>query len=267
MEQQTREWAIVTGASSGIGLELAKQFAENGFDLLVVAEDSGIHSVKEELEQWGTRVEAQQIDLSDYQGVESLYSNIKKAGRPIGAIAINAGIGVGGASFDKTDLEAELKVIRLNVDSVVHLTKRVLPDLLNAGKGRILFTSSVAAFMPGPYLSVYAASKAFVQSFAEAIREETADKGITVTALQPGPTDTNFFERAGMEDTQVGEMEKDDPAEVARQGFKALMEGRDSTITTSLKNKAQANMARMMPQKAAAKMHGKQTKPNSPQMQ
>ena len=137
--------------------------------------------------------------------------------------------------------------------------------MLAKGHGRILFTSSVAAFMPGPYESVYSASKAFVQSFAEGLRAETKDKGIVITSLQPGPTETNFFHRAGMDDTKVGEASKDDPADVARDGFEALMEGRDSIIAGSLKNKVQANVAKVAPQKVAAKMHETLTKPNAPE--
>jgi short-subunit dehydrogenase len=255
-------WAVITGASSGIGYELAKQFATHGFDLLIVAEDPGIVEVSQILNSYGTKVDHVQIDLASFDGVEKLYNRIKAEKRPLDAIAINAGIGVGGASFDKTDFEKEMKLIHLNVMSTVHLTKRVLTDMLEVGHGRILFTSSVSAFMPGPYETVYSASKAFVQSFAEGIRAEVQDKGITITALQPGPTDTNFFHRAGMDQTKVGAQKKDDPADVAKVGFEALMSGKDSVIS-GIMNKIQANIAKVIPQVAAAKMHENLSKPNS----
>lgn len=264
MENSERKLAVITGASSGIGYELAKQFAENGFDLLICSNSNEIVEAAQGLKSFGGVVESTRCDLATYDGVEDLYRNIKSLGRPVEAIAINAGVGVGGASFDKTDLEEELNLLRLNVVGVVHLTKRILPDMIEAGHGKILFTSSVAAFLPGPYESVYSASKAFVQSFSEAIRFETKDKGITVTALQPGPTETNFFHRAGMDETKVGDQKKDDAAVVAKQGFDALMEGRGEIIAGSMMNKIQANLGKIMPQKAAAKMHETMTRPNSP---
>jgi short-subunit dehydrogenase len=191
--------AVVTGASSGIGHELARQFAEHGFDLLVAAEDDGIASAADSLRALGPPVESVQADLGTYEGVEQLVARIRSLGRPVDAIALNAGVGVGGP-FLETDLQKEVELINLNVTSVVHLAKRVLPDMVARGEGRVLFTSSIAAEMPGPFEAVYAASKAFELSFAEAIRNELKDTGVTITALQPGPTDTNFFRRADMEE-------------------------------------------------------------------
>lgn len=264
-DQQTeRPLAVITGASSGIGYELSKQFAEHGFDLLVCAEDDGITEAAQSFRQLGGQVEYLKVDLAEYDGVEKLYERIKSMGKPLDSIAINAGVGVGGASFDKTDLEEELNLLRLNVISVVHLTKRILPDMIEQGHGRILFTSSIAAFLPGPFESVYSASKAFVQSFSEGIRAEAKDKGIVVTALQPGPTETNFFHRAGMDETKVGSMKKDDAADVARQGFEALMKGDHAIVAGSTMNRVQANIAKVAPQQVAAKIHERMTKPNSP---
>jgi short-subunit dehydrogenase len=157
-----------------------------------------------------------------------------------------------------------MNMIKLNILSTVHLSKLILKDMLARGQGRILFTSSVAAIMPGPYEAVYAATKAFVQSFSEALRVENKDKGISITALLPGPTETNFFHRAGMDDTKVGTQKKDDPADVARQGFEALMEGKDMVVAGSLMNKVQATAAKLMPQSTAAQMHGALSRPNSP---
>jgi uncharacterized protein len=254
--------AVVTGASSGIGLELARVFAEHGYDLLVVAEDAGITQAADAVRAAGASVESVQADLATRDGVHRVVERLRALGRPVDAIALNAGVGVGGA-FLETDLEAELNLINLNVVSVVHLTKHVLRDMVARGEGKILFTSSIAAEMPAPFLAVYGASKAFVQSFAEALRNEVKDTNITVTALQPGPTDTNFFARADMEDTKVAAGTKDDPAEVARQGFEALMKGKDHVVAGSMKNKVQSGLAQVLPETVTAEMHRKQTEPGS----
>jgi uncharacterized protein len=153
----------------------------------------------------GAQVTTVQADLAQHDEVEKLWNAIQAMGRPLDAIAINAGVGVGGGTFAETDLQAELNLIQLNVTSTVHLAKRVVRDMLSRSAGRILFTSSIAGNMPTPYEAVYGASKAFVQSFSQTLRHELKDSGITVTALQPGPTDTNFFHRAGMDDTKLAQ--------------------------------------------------------------
>src|SRR4051794_38462100 len=215
-----RPLAVVTGASSGIGLELARQFAEHGYDLLIAAEDDGITTAAQALSgESGTSVRPVRTDLATFEGVEELYGAIQSDGRPLEAIAINAGRGAGGDFTRDTDLRDELNIIDLNVTSTVHLAKRVLPDMVARQNGKVLFTSSIAATMPGAYQAVYNASKSFVQSFAQAIRNELKDTGVTITALMPGPTDTEFFDRAQMQDTSVATGPKDDPAEVARDGF------------------------------------------------
>lgn len=254
--------AVVTGASSGIGYELAKQFALNGFDLVIAAEDPGIVEVKAPLEALGAKVETVQVDLSDYQQTENFAQKINQLGVPVAALAVNAGIGVSGEFAKTTSLDAELQLIRLNVQSLVHLTKRLISGMVARQEGRILFTSSLAADLPGPYYAVYAASKSFIQSFAEAIRYELKDSGVSITSLQPGATDTNFFARAGMEDTKAGQGPKDDPADVAEAGFKALMDGKDH-IVTGFRNKMQDVVARFVPETTAAAMHAAQTKPGS----
>jgi len=250
-----RPWAVVTGASTGIGLELAKQFARNGYDLLIVANEPAITDAGERVRASGINVETLQVDLAEYDGVESLYREIQSSGRPLDAIAINAGVGAGGDFVREGALEDELNVIDLNVRSTVHLAKRVLEDMVERGQGRVLFTSSIASTMPGTFNAVYNASKAFVQSFAQAIRNELKDSGVTITALMPGPTDTEFFHRADMDDTKVGSGEKDDPAEVARQGYEALMAGKDHVVAGSFKNKLQATMAHVLPDTVLAEMH------------
>ena len=203
-----RPWAVVTGASTGIGFELAKVFANNGYDLMIVSDESRIHNAADEIRQFGADVQEVQADLSKYEGVEDVYAQIRASGRPVAALALNAGIGAGGDFARETDLAKELRLIDLNVRSTVHLAKRVVKDMLARGEGRLLFTSSIASTMPGTFNAVYNASKAFVQSFAQAIRNELKDTGITVTALMPGATETEFFRRADMEDTNLASPRK-----------------------------------------------------------
>jgi short-subunit dehydrogenase len=258
-----QQLAVVTGASSGIGLELARQFAEHGFDLLITSTGPGIEDVARELGATGARVQTVQADLATYDGVETLYRAIQADSRPLEAIAINAGVGVGGDFTRQTDLQDELNLIQLNVVSAVHLAKRVLPDMVARGRGRVLFTSSIAALMPGTFEAVYAGSKAFIQSFSEALRNELKDTGVTITALQPGPTETNFFHRADMDDTRAGASKKDDPAQVAKQGFDALMAGKDHVIAGSLMTKVMANMSKVLPDTVNAEQHRKLAEPGS----
>lgn len=258
-----KPFAVVTGASSGIGYELAKQFAQNGFDLLIAAEGPNINQAAQSLASMGANVESVQVDLATFNGVEALYAKIKSMGRPLEAIAINAGVGLGGDFARENDLNEEIRLINLNVISTVHLAKRVLKDMVARNNGRILFTSSIAARMPGSFQAVYNASKAFVQSFAEAIRNELKDTNITITALQPGPTETNFFHRAGLDDTKVGTDKKDDPADVAKQGFAALMAGKDHVIAGSLKTKVQGALSGVLPEPLKAEQHRGMAEPGS----
>jgi short-subunit dehydrogenase len=259
----TRPYAVVTGASSGIGRELAKQFAENGFDLLVAAEDDALAGAASELRGLGAAVDELQVDLASADGVDRLYGEISAAGRPVDAIALNAGVGAGGAFATDTDLADELRLIDLNVRSTVHLAKHVVRDMVRRGEGRVLFTSSIASTMPGTYQAVYNASKSFVQSFALALRAELADTGVTVTSLMPGATETEFFARADMLDTKVGASDKDDPADVARDGFEALMAGDERVVSASMKTKLQARASRVMPDRAKAAMHKSMAEPGS----
>jgi short-subunit dehydrogenase len=262
MESTTKaSFAVVTGASSGIGLELAKQFAEHGFDLLIVADSPKIAEAASMLKSYGRTVSEAQIDLAKPAGVDELYSMIRDTGRPVDAIALNAGVGAGGDFVRETTLDADFNVIDLNVKSTVHLAKLVLKDMVQRGQGRVLFTSSIAATMPGTFNAVYNASKAFIQSFAQAVRNEVKDTGVTITALMPGATETNFFHRAGMDDTKIGRSEKDDPADVAKTGFDALMSGQDHVVAGSFKNKVQATMAHVLPDAVTAEMHRKQSEP------
>jgi short-subunit dehydrogenase len=256
--ENTGQLALITGASSGIGFELARQFAQHGFEILITAEDDELQAAKDTLAGEGATVTAVRADLSTPDGVEQLLAGT--GGRRIDALAINAGIGNSGAFID-IPLEDEQRLLGLNIGSTVHLAKRLLPPMVQRGAGRILFTTSVAAKMPGPYYATYAASKAFVLSFAEALRYEVKDSGVTVTALLPGPTDTEFFDRAGMDDTPVADAKKDDPAEVAADGFEALMAGKDSVVAGSVKNKAQVAGGRLLSEPAKAGVHAKMTEP------
>ncbi|HEV7806952.1 MAG TPA: SDR family NAD(P)-dependent oxidoreductase [Solirubrobacteraceae bacterium] len=258
-----RRLAVVTGASSGIGFELAKQFATHDFDLIVAAEDDELRTAARELEQLGASVDAVQVDLATDDGVDELYRRMTASRRPVDAVALNAGVGAGGAFAGDTDLHDELRIVDLNVRSTVHLAKHVVRDMVERGQGQILLTSSIASTMPGSFQAVYNASKSFVQSFALALRNELQDTGVTVTSLMPGPTDTEFFERAGMLDTVVGAGPKDDPADVARDGFEALMAGRERVVSASAQTKLQGRASRLLPDSAKARVHAVMAKPRS----
>lgn len=260
-QRPTRPFAVVTGASNGIGFELAKVFAEEGFDLLITAEDEEIEAAQRELNQLTASVECTRLDLSREEEVVRLHQRIQATARPVDVLCLNAGIGEGGDFARETDLRKELRLIDLNVRSTVHLCKLAVREMVARDEGRILITSSIASTMPGSFQAVYNASKSFDQSFALALRNELKDTGVTVTSLMPGPTETEFFERAGMEDTPIGEGPKDDPAEVARQGFEALMDGKERVVAGGIKTKAQAASAKVLPDSVKAEMHRKQAQP------
>jgi short-subunit dehydrogenase len=255
----SRPLAIVTGASSGIGYELAQCCASNGFDLVIAADEPDIEAAAERLRQCGGSVEAVRADLATMEGVDALYR--AASGRPVDVLMANAGRGLGDAFLDQ-DLQAVRRVIDTNVTGTVALLHKVGRDMRSRRRGRILITGSIAGFMPGSFQAVYNASKAFLDSFAYALREELADSGATVTCLMPGATETRFFERAGMQDTKVGAGKKDDAAEVARAGFEAMMQGRPG-IVTGLKNKVQVAMAHVTPATKLAQKHRQQAQPGS----
>lgn len=258
----TNKLAVITGASSGIGYNLAKVFGENGFDLVIASNGERLDRAKEDFAQLDVQVTAVEVDLATYEGVETLWNRVQSLGRPVDAVAINAGVGVGGL-FAETDLDQELNLIRLNVLETTHLAKRVVQHMVKRGEGRILFTASIAGEMVAPREAVYSASKAFDLSLAKSLRAELEGTGVTVTALQPGPTDTDFFHRAGMDNTQVGQEGKkeSDPYDVAKQGFEALMKGEQHIYAASMKTKAEGAMADFIPDSVKASMHEKMARP------
>lgn len=252
--------AVITGASAGIGLHLARQCAQGGFDVIVCADGARIHDIASEIASDGVSARAVQADLATREGVETLYQAIVDGHRPVDALLVNAGIGLGGA-FIEQDLDDAIRLVALNCNHTVHLARRVIPAMVARGSGRVLFTASIASTAPQAYQAVYGATKAFVLSFAEALREELKDTGVTVTALQPGATETEFFERANLQNTRVGQAKKDDPAEVAKDGFEAMMAGKDSVIASSAKSKAQGLMNEVLPETTKAAVSAKQNKP------
>jgi short-subunit dehydrogenase len=255
----TKGLAVVTGASTGIGLELARCCARDGYDLLVVADEPAINDSAEQLKRLATHVEALEADLSTMDGVDSLYAKI--AGRPVAALLANAGRGLGKGFLDQ-DFDEIRRVVDTNITGTIYLIHKVGNDMRRGGGGKILITGSIAGFMPGSFQAVYNGTKAFIDSFSEAIREELKDTGITVTCLMPGATETEFFERADLMDTKIGQKKKDDPAEVAKVGYEAMQTGDDSVIY-GWKNKAQVAMSRVMPATKMAEQHRKETEPGS----
>lgn len=251
--------AVVTGASSGIGLELAKLCATNGFDLVIAADVPEIMNVRTELASLGARVEAVQVDLSTTEGNDTLIRAI--GGRPVAALLANAGHGLGRAFLDQ-DWDELRHVIDTNVTGTLYLIHQVGRHMRLAGEGRILVTGSIAGFMPGAYHAVYNGTKAMIDSFCFALRAELADTRVTVTCLMPGATETDFFERADLMDTKVGTQKKQPADEVAKVGFEAMMKG-DGDVVAGWQNKLRAAMAHVTPSGTLAKMHEKMSKPGT----
>ncbi len=251
--------AIVTGASSGIGYELATICAQEGFDLLVAADRTEIYSAADRFRELGADVMAIETDLATTGGVDELWTAV--AGRPVEALLANAGHGLGHGFLDQSFADV-LHVIDTNVTGTIYLAHLAGRSMRNRGRGRILFTGSIAGFMPGTYQAVYNGTKAFIDSFSFALRAELKDTGVTVTCLMPGATETDFFERADMMDTKVGQSEKDDPADVARVGFDAMMRG-DGDVVSGWKNKLQSAIANVTPAGVLAEQHRRVAEPGS----
>jgi short-subunit dehydrogenase len=257
--KNTKQYTLITGGTSGIGLELAKVFAENGHNLIIVARnEKELSDTSQMLGGAGVDVITIAKDLFNPNAPFELYEQVSKQNLDVNILVNNAGQGQYG-EFADNDINRELSIIQLNISSLVTLTKFFLRDMLEKGEGKILNTSSIASKAPGPLHAVYHATKAFVQSFTEAVRDEVKDKGVTVTALLPGATDTDFFNKADMLDSKVVKEGKlADPAKVAKDGYDALMSGDDKVIS-GFKNKVSVAMSNLMPDaKAAASMHKQQ---------
>ncbi|UYP20718.1 SDR family NAD(P)-dependent oxidoreductase [Rhodococcus sp. Z13] len=258
----TRPLAVVTGASRGIGRELAALFAVDGHDLVLVARSPALDDAAAELESSGVSVTPVHADLRTEAGVRAVYEAATAGGRVPAAVALNAGTGIGGAFVD-ADPEELLAVVDVNVRSTVHLARLFLADMVRAGSGRLLFTSSVVSLMPGPYQAVYNASKAFVQSFTDGIHDELSDTDVTVTSMLPGATDTHFFARAGMLDTLLGKGPKDDPARVAKDGYDALLRGDRRVVAGSLLARSMAAFGALAPDAVTGAVHKVLARPRS----
>lgn len=259
MTNEKRPLAVVTGASTGIGYELARCCAENDFDLIVAADEDEIENAAQHFRDMGANAQGVKADLATIEGVEALYAATK--GRKVDALLANAGIGLGQGFLDQNFNEV-IRVIDTNITGTLYLIHRVGRDMRKNKSGRILITGSIAGYTPGTFQAVYHGSKAFIDSFSYALRNELQDRGVTVTCLMPGATETEFFDRAGIADTKVGQAKKDNPADVAEAGFKAMMEG-ESDIVYGWQNKIETTLANVMPSERLADRTRKQYEPGS----
>ena len=251
--------AIVTGASTGIGFELAHLAAKDGYDLLVVADEPLINNAADDFKQYGTEVTSVEADLGTIEGNDKLLAAAN--GRPIDALLANAGIGLGHAFVDQNVADWR-RVIDTNVTGTTYLLHRVAKAMKARNEGKILITGSIAGLMPGSFNAVYNGTKAYLDSFSYALREELKETEITVTVLMPGPTETEFFERADMMDTKVGSAKKEDPAATAKHGWDAMNSGAGHVVS-GWKNKLQAAMSHVIPDSVLAHMHANEAKPDS----
>lgn len=259
MENNQRH-ALITGATSGIGYELAKLFAKDKYNLVIVARDSSaLERTASELRSEGIQVHTIAKDLFLRESAREIYDEVKSLRIHIDILVNDAGQGYYG-KFEDTDLEKEIDIIQLNVISCITLTKLFLKDMLLMNDGRILNVGSIAGEAPGPYQSVYHGTKAFVNSWTAAIRNELKDTYITVTALLPGATDTDFFNKADMLDSKILDSKLSNPEDVAKDGYDALMSG-DDKIVSGMKNKVQVAMANVLPDSVASETMGKQQEP------
>jgi uncharacterized protein len=255
----SRPLGIVTGASSGIGRELALLAAREGFDLIVAA-DTPLHDVCSELTALGAEVTAVETDLSTPEGCDAVYAAV--GDRKVSALLANAGHGLGHAFLEQGFADVQ-HVIDTNITGTIYLIQKIGRQMVSAGDGKILITGSIAGYIPGTFAAVYNGTKAFIDSFAQALRNELKDTGVSVTCLMPGVTDTEFFERAELMDTKVGtQANKADPAEVAKAGFEAMMK-RESDVVAGFKNKVQVAVAGVTPNEVLAEQHRKQAEPGS----
>jgi short-subunit dehydrogenase len=251
------EVALITGATSGIGYELAKLFAIDNYSLVIVSRDeTRLDLVARELSRLGSpRVVLIVADLSKPEAAKQIFARTESRGLHIDILVNDAGVGVHGL-FSETNIEDELAIIQLNIASLVHLTKLYLKPMLTRNRGRILQLASVASYQPTPLLSVYAATKAFVLSFTDSLINELKDTGVTVTALIPGPTDTDFFRKAKAENTRAAVDHPDDPAEVARIGYEGLLAGKNHAVPKHVQR--QVAISNVIPNSSLASIARKQ---------
>ncbi|KPH05861.1 SDR family NAD(P)-dependent oxidoreductase (plasmid) [Rhizobium acidisoli] len=259
--QSGKGLAVVTGASTGIGYELAKCAAQDGYDLIIAADEERINLAAANLKDFGTTVDAVEADLSTLEGVDRLVERITASGRSVDLLMANAGCGLGKGFLDQNFGEAR-KVVDTNITGTIYLIHAIGNQMRSRGQGRILLTGSIAGFMPGSYQAVYNATKAFINSFSFALREELKESGVTVSCLMPGATETEFFKRAGLMDTAIGQAKKDDAGEVARIGYDALIDG-EGDVVSGWKNKLQAAVANVTPASILAHQHSKMAEPDS----
>ena len=253
--------AVVTGASSGIGLELARLCAREGYDLVIAADEPEIRQSAAELIKTGVNVVPVEADLATMEGVDALIAAL--SGRDVDLLLANAGRGLGHGFVDQ-EFRQIRRVVDTNITGTLYLVHELARRMVARRSGRILFTGSIAGYMPGTFQAVYNGTKAFIDNFAIALRHELSETGVTVTLLMPGPTETKFFERADLLDTKVGQQEKDDPADVARDGFEAMMAGEEQVVS-GWKNKLQTTAANVLPAGTLAEQHRKMAEPGSGQ--
>ena len=259
MNSEVRPLAVITGASSGIGFELAKKCAEAGFDLEISADEPQVQNAADAFRNMGVEVHAVQADLSTIEGVNEVLDAISH--RTVDVLIANAGHGLGHGFLDQ-DFDDARHVIDTNITGTLYLIHNVVRRMREVRKGRVLITGSIAGFMPGSFQAVYNGTKAFIDSFSLALRNELKDTGVTITCLMPGATETNFFERADLMDTAVGQGKKDSAESVAQVGFDAMMKG-EADVVAGWKNKLQATMAHITPATVLAEQHRKKTEPGS----
>jgi short-subunit dehydrogenase len=255
------KFAVVTGASTGIGFELASIAAESGYDLLVVADEPLIDAAAADFKRHGVEVQSVEADLATIEGVDRLLA--AAAGRRIDVLCANAGRGLG-HGFLEQEVADWRRVIDTNITGTLYLLQKVVADMVARDDGKVLITGSIAGFIPGSFQAVYNGTKAFIDSFADALRNEIKDaEGVTITTLMPGPVETEFFARADMLDTSVGASDtKSDPADVARDGWDAMMKGH-AHIVSGWKNKVQAAVAHVAPAAVLAERHRKMAEPGT----
>jgi short-subunit dehydrogenase len=259
----TNQYALITGATSGIGYELAKLFAADGYNLVIVArsEDELENKSKEFSTQYGVEVVSIARDLFEQDAAFHVYDDVKSRGITVNVLVNDAGQGQYG-KFIENDLQRQLDIIQLNIVAVTSLTYLFLKDMVARNEGKVLQLASIASQLPGPLQAVYHATKAYVLSFTEALINELKDTDVTLTALQPGVTDTDFFRKADMLESKAIDQKSKmaDPAKVAKDGYDALMKG-DDKIISGLKNKVQVGMSNVVPEKMVAEQMYQQQKP------